>query len=119
MNTASAGRSWSSKIGVRIRAHDAKPGDVHLAFARIQFKDLVTTNFDALLETAYENVDKRPFPVVDESQLSAENLYPGPRIVKLHGDLAHPDRMVLTEADYDSFLIEKPSLGHKCHRHVR
>ena len=98
------------QVGLRIRAHDAKPGDVHLAFAGIQFKDLVTTNFDALLETAYESLDKRPFPIVDESLLSAENYYPGPRIVKLHGDLAHPNRMVLTEADYDSFLLNNPLL---------
>lgn len=98
------------QVGIRIRAHDAKPGDVHLAFAGIQFKDLVTTNFDVLLETAYERIDKRSFPIVDESLLSAENYYPGPRIIKLHGDLAHPERMVLTEADYDSFLLDNPLL---------
>ncbi len=98
------------QVGIKIRAHDAKPGDVHLAFAGIQFKDLVTTNFDTLLESAYENLDKRPFPIVDESLLSAENYYPGPRIVKLHGDLSHPDRMVLTEDDYDSFLTRNPLL---------
>lgn len=98
------------QVGIRIRAHDAKPGDVHRAFAGIQFTDLVTTNFDTLLETAYERLDKRPFPVVDESLLSAENYFPGPRIIKLHGDLAHPDRMVLTEDDYDTFLTKNPLL---------
>ncbi|MBI4898910.1 MAG: SIR2 family protein [Actinobacteria bacterium] len=98
------------QVGLRIRAHDAKPGGVHLAFAGIQFTDLVTTNFDTLLETAYEALEKRSFPVVDESLLSAVNYFPGPRIVKFHGDLAHPDRMVLTEDDYDSFLVRFPLL---------
>ena len=35
----------------------------------------------------------------------------GPRIIKMHGDVHHPDRMVLTEDDYDSFLIANPIMA--------
>jgi hypothetical protein len=28
----------------------------------------------------------------------------GTRLIKLHGDLWHPGRLLVTEADYDSFL---------------
>src|SRR5262249_22980108 len=39
------------------------------------------------------------------------NRYPGPRLLKLHGDILHPDRLVLTEDDYDGFLNRNPLLA--------
>ena len=72
------------------------------------FSTVLTTNFDFLLEHAYTSVHRRCLPIVDEAQLSAPNRYPGPRVIKLHGDLHHPPRLVLTEDDYDSFLLSQP-----------
>lgn len=94
-----------------IRVHDAKPGPTHLAFARVGFIDVITTNFDNLLERAYEAVGKGCMPVIDETQLSAPNRYAGPRLIKMHGDIGHPDRLVLTEDDYDDFLRKYPLLA--------
>ncbi|MCZ4520114.1 SIR2 family protein [Rhodococcus ruber] len=93
-----------------IRAYDAAPGPTHLAFARVGFANVVTTNFDLLLERAYEQINKGCLPVVDETQLSTPNRYAGPRIIKLHGDINHPARMVITEEDYDQFLHTFPLL---------
>ncbi|MCQ4118380.1 SIR2 family NAD-dependent protein deacylase [Rhodococcus tibetensis] len=93
-----------------IRAHDAGPGPAHVAFARIGFSNVVTTNFDLLLERAYERIDKGCLPVVDETQLSTPNRYAGPRLIKFHGDINHPARMVITEDDYDRFLQVFPLL---------
>jgi len=50
-------------------------------------------------------------PVWDEAQLSTPNRYAGPRVVKMHGDIHHPDRLVLTEDDYDNFLHSYPLLA--------
>lgn len=93
-----------------IRAHDAAPGAAHLAFARVGFTNVVTTNFDLLLERAYEQINKGCLPVVDETQLSTPNRYAGPRLIKFHGDINHPARMVITEDDYDHFLDAFPLL---------
>lgn len=93
-----------------IRAHDAKPGAAHLAFAKTPFTYVLTTNFDLLLERAYEQIGKGCLPVVDESQLSVPNRFSGPRLIKFHGDINHPSRMVITEEDYDQFLHAYPLL---------
>jgi hypothetical protein len=99
------------KTASLIRAHDAQPGAAHLAFARIGFTNVVTTNFDLLLEKAYEQINKGCLPVVDETQLSTPNRYAGPRLVKFHGDINHPARMVITEDDYDRFIDAHPLLA--------
>lgn len=99
------------RVAELVRVHDAQPGAVHLAFARMGFTDVVTTNFDYLLERAYDAVGKRCLPLVDEVQLSTPNRYPGPRLIKMHGDTHHPSRLVITEDDYDQFLHAYPLLA--------
>lgn len=94
-----------------IRAHDATAGAAHLAFARVGFTNVITTNFDFLLERAYEQIGKGCLPVVDETQLSTPNRYAGPRLIKFHGDINHPARMVIPEDDYDQFLQAFPLLA--------
>ncbi|APH43682.1 hypothetical protein BMW26_00960 [Microbacterium sp. 1.5R] len=98
-------------VGTLIRAHHAHPGEAHLAFARVGFTNVLTTNFDFLLEKAYDQILKSCLPIIDETQLSAPNRTSGPRVIKFHGDLHHPSRMVLTEDDYDRFLSEHPLLA--------
>lgn len=98
------------KVGELVRVHDARPGVAHMAFARVAFRNVVTTNFDFLLERAYERVGRGCLPVVDEGQLSSPNRSVGPRVLKMHGDLHHPERLVLTEDDYDQFLHKNPLL---------
>lgn len=97
-------------ISSSLRIHDATPGAAHLAFARLGFERVVTTNFDLLLERAYDAVGRPCLPLVEEVQLSGENPYVGPTLLKLHGDVHHPERMVMTEDDYDGFLRRHPLL---------
>lgn len=84
------------KTASLVRAYDAQPGAAHAAFARVGFTDVITTNFDFLLEKAYEKVGRGCLPIVDETQLSTPNRYAGPRLIKFHGDLNHPVSMVIT-----------------------
>ena len=99
------------KTSQLIRAHDAVPGRAHLAFAQLGFTNVITTNFDFLLERAFDTIGKGCLPVLDEVQLSAPNRYRGPRLIKMHGDIHHPDRLIITEDDYDRFLIEYPLIA--------
>ncbi len=99
------------KIARLIRAHDAVTGETHKAIADLGFETVITTNFDFLLERAYQEGGRPCHPVVDELQLSGPNRYAGPRLIKMHGDVHHPNRLVLTEDDYDNFLIRYPLLA--------
>ena len=84
---------------------EAQPGDAHKEFCSIPFDIVCTTNFDFLLERQYDATPRYVYPVVDEEQLSVNIASAGTLLLKLHGDLRHPSRLVVTEADYDGFLL--------------
>lgn len=95
-----------------IRWGDALPGRPHEALAELRFTDFVTTNFDELLEQALRmSLGGVVRVVTDESQLGLDHDSAIPRVIKFHGDVQHPNRMVLTEEDYDSFLLRNPLLA--------
>jgi hypothetical protein len=100
--------SLVERVGAAIRVGDSRPAPVHLSLCRLPIDSLATTNFDFLLEKAFDQVGKPCNPIVDEHQLSIRNPYPGPLLYKIHGDVQRPDRMVLTEADFDAYLLRNP-----------
>lgn len=90
---------------------EAQPGSAHKEFCTIPFDIVCTTNFDFLLERQYDLTPQYVNPVVDEEQLSISTGNAGTLLLKLHGDLRHPGRLVVTEADYDGFLANFPLLA--------
>lgn len=90
---------------------DARPGDAHKAFCQMQFDLVCTTNFDFLLEKQYELTPRLCTPLIDEDQLAVNNSDAGVALLKLHGDLHHPTRLIATENDYDTFLNKYPLLA--------
>lgn len=98
-----------------------RPGEAHRAFCSVQFDVVCTTNFDFLLDRQYEQSPRYCLPILDEDQLSVNSLSAGNRdarrddltvtLLKLHGDLHHPQRLIVTEEDYDLFLQRYPLLA--------
>lgn len=88
-----------------------KPGKTHKAFCELQFDIICTTNFEFLLEQGYGLIPKYCRPILDEDQLSISNFNDGITVLKLHGDLHHPNKLVVTEEDYDRFLNKNPMLA--------
>ena len=88
---------------------EAQPGNAHKEFCTIPFDIVCTTNFDFLLERQYDLTPRYVNPVVDEEQLSINAGNAGTVLLKLHGDLRHPGRLIITEADYDGFLCTRPA----------
>jgi hypothetical protein len=89
-----------------------KPGKAHASFSKIPFELVCTTNFDFLLENAYEQSNIYCRPIIDEEHLAINN--PDSKnvsLLKIHGDLHHPNRLVATEEDYDGFLNRHPMLA--------
>jgi hypothetical protein len=89
----------------------AKPGNVHKAFCSIRFPIVCTTNFDFLLEKQYDSNPRYCRPLMYDQQLSIPNRGPGVQLLKLHGDVHHPERLVATEEDYDGFLQRYPLIA--------
>lgn len=90
---------------------EARPGNAHKAFCSIPFDLVCTTNLDFLLERQYELLPRHCTPLVDEDQLSVNVKDTSVALLKLHADLHHPARMVVTETDYDLFLDRYPLLA--------
>ena len=88
-----------------------KPGETHKAFCQLQFDIVCTTNFDHLLEDSYNQLIRPCNPVISEAQLSVAPSKDELTLLKMHGDIYHPDRMVATEEDYDKFLNCNPLLA--------
>jgi hypothetical protein len=61
-----------------------------------------TTNYDDFLERAFR-LASRPYKVV-AVELQMAGTDSGCEIVKFHGDLDHPEQIVLTESDYEQRL---------------
>jgi hypothetical protein len=81
----------------------------HLAFADLPFDIIITTNFDFLLEMAYEQKSRQYIPILGEDQLYISKLSSDNNIttiLKIHGDLNHLNKMVITEEEYDSYTNE-------------
>ncbi|MBN1932515.1 MAG: SIR2 family protein [Desulfobacterales bacterium] len=99
------------KLHELLLVESAQPGRVHSAFCRLPFDLCVTTNFEFLLERGYESVSRYCRPIIDEDQLSIDAKGPEIKLLKFHGDLHHPTRLVATEYDYDTFLDKYPLLA--------
>jgi len=99
------------KLSDILLMRDAQPGRAHKEFCTIPFDIVCTTNFDFLLERQYDLTPRYVYPVVDEEQLSINAGNAGTLLLKLHGDLRHPNRLIVTESDYDGFLTSFPLLA--------
>ncbi|BET58885.1 SIR2 family NAD-dependent protein deacylase [Geobacter sp. 60473] len=77
----------------------------------MHFELVVTTNLEFLLERGYAIAGKYCHPIIDENQLAIDSKGPKVSLLKLHGDIHHPNRLVVEEEDYDSFLDRYPLIS--------
>lgn len=86
---------------------EIKPGETIDAFCNLFSGTICTTNWDFLLEESMTLMHKPFSTVVTEDRLSVDTQLDC-KILKLHGDFNHPNKMVITENDYDMFLDRNP-----------
>ena len=99
------------KLADIIGINATQPSDVHEAFCSIPFDIVCTTNFDFLLEHQYELVSRGCTPLIGQDQLSINMTSSQVALLKLHGDLRHSERLIVTEHDYDTFLDRFPIIA--------
>ena len=92
------------EITKAIHHGEAKPGASHLAMIHLPFDVVFTTNFDLLLEDACALAGKPYRSLAGESQLTLHAGSAGTTIVKMHGDVSHPEHVVITKEDYDEYV---------------
>jgi hypothetical protein len=70
-----------------------------------------TTNYDTFLERSFRLFGRDSSTVVLESQMGGPDH--GCEIIKFHGDLDHPDQIVLTESDFEKRLSLSTALDQR------
>lgn len=86
---------------------EIQPGDTYKAFCDLFTGTICTTNFDSLIEDSMILLHRPVSVVVTKDRLTIGSNNES-KIIKLHGDFNHPDKMVITEHDYDVYLEQNP-----------
>jgi SIR2-like protein len=88
-----------------------KPSPALRGLADLDFPLVMTTNYDTLFETALVQAGKKPFVGPYEKERyaatvdNAEFDPASPFVYKIHGDIEHPESVVVTDEDYIDFVL--------------
>ena len=77
-----------------------QPGPLHYELLNLPWADVLTTNWDTLLERAAERAEDVLETVQHEADLPHAR---SPRIIKLHGTLGNAGPLIFTEEDYRTY----------------
>lgn len=81
------------------------PGDLHKALLELPWTDVLTTNWDTLLERTSREIFNINYNVVrTHSEIPSSTR---PRIVKLHGTLPAHEPLIFTEDDYREYPVNQ------------
>ena len=99
---ASCGQaSLDGLIRALIRDEAWTPGQLHTGLLELPWSDVLTTNWDTLLERAARRISARNYePVRTMADLAHAH---APRIVKLHGSIGTSEHFIVAEDDYRTY----------------
>ncbi|HIF9513930.1 TPA: SIR2 family NAD-dependent protein deacylase [Photobacterium damselae] len=102
--TAYFGRQALNEL-IKKEINDAswEPGKLHNSLLRLPWTEVLTTNWDTLLERASEKVHETFYSVVHKQEDLSHAC--SPRIVKLHGSLNITNDLTFTQEDYRTFPV--------------
>lgn len=86
------------------------PSPMLRALAELPFPLVITTNYDRLFDSALVEAGKQPRVAVYTPKLEATTDYRDPTaespvVFKIHGDIARPETIVITDEDYIQFVL--------------
>lgn len=84
-----------------VRDGEWQPGPLHEKLVSFPWTDILTTNWDTLLERAAETNDQQTYEIV--RTIADIPRTQSPRIVKLHGSMPSNRPFIFTEEDYRTF----------------
>jgi SIR2-like domain len=87
-----------------------RPSPMLRALAALDFSLIITTNYDQLFENALAAAGKQPRVAVYTPELEPTTDYRDPTpqspvVFKIHGDIARPETIVVTDEDYIQFVL--------------
>jgi len=89
------------------------PQNVHRFIARTDYRAVVTTNYDRLIETTFtfeRGTAPSTFTSDSIGAMATAFWTPDAFVFKLHGDTNFPESLILTAQDYDRSILRVPHL---------
>lgn len=99
-----------SKLRKMLNTFQINPTIAHNALVRLPAEQIFTTNYDNLLEKALEQ-QQRVFNVIVENEEAGFIENGKVHVFKLHGDVARPTSVVLTEQDHALYFEQHKPLA--------
>jgi hypothetical protein len=82
----------------------------HYLLTALPVQQVITTNYDDLVERALAAQKRYPIKVVRQGDVAGTGRG-GVYVIKLHGDAAQAEEVVLTRDDYDEFFQRRPAMA--------
>ncbi len=98
-------------IGSLFGGAQGRPTPAHYLLMSLPVRVVITTNYDSLLEQALAALRRHAAVVVDQKDVVLTGQAVGMCVVKLHGDAARPQGLVLSRDDFDSFFRNRPAMA--------
>lgn len=97
-----------------------KPADTQRLIARLSLPRIWTTNYDGLIEQAYDD-ETIPYQVVAKDEDVFNIDYRRNQIIKMHGSLTKDNKtdIVLTESEYENYYRKRKAIYHLFQNDVR
>lgn len=89
-----------------------RPTSVHRALVNLPNRIIFTTNYDDLIERALRQVGKKPNVIINESDLAFWQ-EKATQVIKLCGDLARPNSIVITEQDFNTYIRSRARIAER------
>jgi len=89
----------------------AEPTLVHYQLLGLPVRYVVTTNYDDLIERCFRALRRYPVQVIDQQDIPHTGAREGSFVVKFHGDADHPDSIILSRDQYETFFRKQPAMA--------
>ena len=82
---------------------------IYEKLCQLPFNNIITTNYDELIEKALP--DLTPDRIIrQDDQATTMSSPKKPILIKMHGDISHPQKMILTKTDILEYTSNNPNL---------
>lgn len=88
---------------------DVNNNSIHEIITSLPINNIITTNWDNLIENAFDKKNIPTTKIWKDGQISSSN-FGGKNIIKLHGTIEDPNSIIFSEEDYQDSFNNNPLL---------